>query len=109
MTKPLNVVTLTLIAWLAGFAAHAQYKAPSQYFPKNRPIPNAPGGQPTAPKQPPATPQQARFKDVTVNSQFYFLVDTNRAHPWMKISVTTAKNNKSGVTQAINGETPVQR
>jgi len=43
-----------------------------------------------------------------VNSQFYFLTDTNRAFPWTKISETTAKNTK-GITRAFSVETPVQR
>jgi len=109
MNKPIRNVLLTLIALVAATAVHAQYKAPSEYFPKNRPIPNAPGGRPASPTQPPAALQQAKFKDVTLSSQFYFQVDTNRAHPWVKISVTTAKNNKSGATQVIHGETPVQK
>ena len=87
-------------------AVDAQYKAPSQYFPKNSP---APGGQPGVPRTPPPAPQPPKFKELAVNSQFYFLSDTNRAYTWTKISDTTAKNTKNGVTQAINGETPVQR
>ena len=68
------------------------------------------GGQPpAAPAKPPAAPQQPKFKDVTVNSQFYFLADTNRAFAWTKTSDTTARNTKNGVAQAINGETPIQR
>jgi hypothetical protein len=98
-------------AWfLFGPAALAQYKAPSQYFPKNRPVPGQPGSPaPGAPRQPPAAPAQPKFKDVPVNSQFYFLTDTNRAFAWTKTSDTTAKNTKNGVSQAIHGETPVQR
>jgi hypothetical protein len=92
--------------------ALAQYKAPSQYFRKDFPAPN-PGGQSGAPKSlaapAPAAPQQPKFKDVVLNSQFYFVTDTNRAYAWTKISGTSAKNTKSGVTQIINGETPVQR
>jgi len=95
---------------LMGPDATAQYKAPSQYFPKNRPVPGAPGGQPSAPpKQAPAAPQQSKFKELSVNSQFYFLTDTNRAFPWTKTSDTTAKNTKNGAAQVINGETPIQR
>ncbi len=109
MNKPLRTLLLTLITLVAGTLAHAQYKAPSEYFPKNRPIPNAPGVRPSAPSQPPTAPQKAKFKDVTLNSQFYFMADTNRVHAWTKISVTTAKNNKNGITQVINGEIPVQK
>ena len=98
------------VCLLAGAGALAQYKAPSQYFPKNKPVPGAPGGQPpAAPRQPPAAPQQPKFKDLPVDSQFYFQTDTNRVFAWTKTSATTAKNTKNGVAQVINGETPIQR
>jgi hypothetical protein len=45
---------------------------------------------------------------VTVNQQFYFLNDTNRAFPWTKLTATTAKN-PQGVTRPINGETLVRK
>jgi hypothetical protein len=88
----------------------AQYKAPSQYFPRNSPSP-LPGGQPNpnAPQQRPPAPQPPKFKDVAVNSQFYFVVDTNRTYAWMKISPTTATNMQNGIVQVIHAETPVQR
>ena len=89
-------------------SADAQ-KAPSQYFPKKSPIPGAPGSPKSPDKQPPAAPQAPRFKDLPLNSQFFFPSDTNRAYAWAKISVNAAKNTKNGVTQIINAETPVQR
>ncbi len=93
---------------------HAQYKAPSDYFRKDSPNrpggPAQPGGPPAAPGSPkPAVPQQPAFKDLAVNTQFYFVTDTNRAYAWTKITGTTAKNAKNGITQTINGATPVQR
>lgn len=104
-------ILLAAVSLLTSLEALAQYKAPSQYFPKNRPVPGAPGGQPpaSAPKPPAAAPAQPKFKDVTVNSQFYFLADTNRAFAWTKTSDTTARNTKNGAAQVINVETPVQR
>jgi hypothetical protein len=105
---------------LAGSVAQAQYKSPRQYFPKDAPGANPSGrtapatpGTPGAPATPttparPAVPDRPKFKDVVVNSQFYFLTDTNRAYPWTKISETSAKNAK-GVTRAFNVETPIQR
>jgi hypothetical protein len=103
-------VMVTTAFLCVGWGAQAQYKAPSQYFPKNSP---APGGKPATPQapaqKPPAAPQQPKFKDLPLNTQFYFLSDTNRAYAWMKISAATAKNTKNGLTQAINVETPVQR
>src|ERR1043166_87936 len=86
-----------------GLAAQAQYKSPSQYFPKNNP-----GGQPVAPRAP-TTPQPPKFKDLPLNTQFYFVSDTNRTYAWMKISSNSATNTKNGVTQVIHGETPIQR
>jgi len=92
-------------------AAHAQYKAPSQYFRKDFPAPR-PGapqqsGSPKAAAN--AKPQQPKFKDLTTNATFYFLSDTNRSYAWTKVSVTAAKNTKTGATQPINGETPIQK
>ncbi len=98
---------------VAGPAANAQYTAPSRYFPKNFPAPS-PRSQPAAPKAPatPApttTPTQPKFKDLSVNTQFYFLSDTNRTYMWTKISSNTATNTKNGVVQTIKAETPVQK
>ena len=93
---------------------HAQYKAPSDYFRKDSPNrpggPAQPGGAPAAPGTPkPAAPQKPAFKDVPMNTQFYFLTDTNRAYAWTKITDSTAKNEKNGVTRPIAAATPVQR
>jgi hypothetical protein len=97
-----------------GPSAQAQYKGARDYFPKNPPPPTGGGGAlPGAPKapdaQPPAKPAGPKFKDVAVNSDFYFLSDTNRVYPWTKLSATTAKNTKNGVVQTINGESPVRK
>lgn len=108
MKSPLAITMLVLAA---STMVHAQYKAPSQYFPKSRPIPGAPGGTPTTPSTPskPAAAAVTKFKDLSVNTSFYFKADTNRLYAWTKVTATTAKNNKSGVTQTINGEIPIQR
>lgn len=98
--------------------AHAQYKGPKSYFPKAYPAPAQAGqpapadpnnARPVAPPQNAAKPQLPKFKDLPVNSQFYFLSDTNRAYGWNKISNTTATNSKNGVIQIINAETPIQK
>jgi hypothetical protein len=110
---------------LLGSAAHAQYKGPKDYFPKNNPSfpANAQGAaagannqgaakaQPAPKPQPvqPAKPQQPKFKDLALNTEFYFLSDTNRTFSWTKLSASSAKNTKNGVTATINGETPIQR
>lgn len=96
-------------------ALYAQIKGPSDYFRKDSPNrpggPAQPGGTPSAPpgNAKPAAPQQPTFKDVAVNGQFFFVTDTNRAFAWTKISDTSAKNEKNGLTRAIPAATPVQR
>ena len=85
-------------------------KAPSQYFRKDSPRnPGSPGAPAAPDKAAPTAPQAPKFKDLPVNTQFYFVSDTNRAYAWTKISADSAKNTKNGVTQAINGETPVRK
>jgi hypothetical protein len=113
--KGLFLPAVIVSGLLSAAAARGQYKAPRDYFPKNNPVPdvNANGAQPpnrNAPtNQPPAKPQQPKFKDLPVNTQFYFLADSNRAFTWVKVSSTTATNVKNGVVQPINGEVPVQK
>lgn len=105
---------LVTLAMAICFSVQAQYKAPSQYFRKDFPAPK-PGGAPQqgATKAPeshvPSKTTQPKFKDISTNASFYFMSDTNRAYPWTKVSGTSAKNTKTGATQPINGETPVQR
>jgi len=109
----LPAVLATVIASCA-VQAHAQYKAPSQYFRKDSPGVGGNGapaqgapGTPGSPARPAAT-EKPKFKDVAVNSQFYFLNDTNRSFPWTKVTATTAKNSK-GVTRALPTELLIQR
>jgi len=95
----------------------AQIKGPRDYFPKNNPGPftNGPrSGQPNARnvpnnRQQPDKPQQPKFKDVAVNSQFYFQADTNRAFAWIKVSSLSASNVQNGLVRTISGETPIQK
>ena len=121
LTAMKALILIAALSCLCGsLTVQAQYKAPSQYFRKDSPqnSPQTPGGQPAAPRPPaaqppapqaPAVPPQPKFKDVQVNAQFYFLTDTNREYAWTKLSSTSAKNTKNGVTQSINAETPVQK
>jgi hypothetical protein len=112
-------IGMALCLVLLASEAFAQYKGPKDYFPKNNPVPGVgnagggganPGGAgPAAPGQPANPPAKPKFKDVPLNTQFYFLSDTNRTYAWSKISATTAKNTVNGVTQTINAETPIQR
>src|SRR5437764_6367039 len=102
----------------------AQYKAPRSYFPKNYQPPPANNGQAATPaqpgsgagqgaatnkQQPAAKPQPPKFKDLAVNSQFYFLSDTNHSFAWMKISTSVASNTVNGVARPISAETPIQK
>src|SRR5262245_11806419 len=114
-----GLIAATLIS--SALPTNAQYKAPSQYFRKDSPGVNRSGrpssythpDPPVSPKAPaapsrPAATEKPKFKDVSINTQFYFANDTNRAFPWTKVTATTAKNAK-GVTQPIKGETAIQR
>ena len=56
-----------------------------------------------------AKAQAPKFKELPVNSQFYFLSDTNHSFAWMKISTTMASNTVNGAKAPINGETAIQR
>lgn len=110
----MKALILLVASLLVAPALFAQYKAPSDYFRKDSPNrpggPAQPGGPPAAPGNPkPAAPQKPAFKDVPVNTQFYFLTDTNRAYAWTKLTDTTAKNDKNGLTRAIPAATLVQR
>ena len=110
----MKAVNLLVASLFVAPALFAQYKAPSDYFRKDSPNrpggPAQPGGPPAAPGNPkPAASPKPAFKDVPVNTQFYFLTDTNRAYAWTKVTDTTAKNDKNGLTRAIPAATLVQR
>ena len=121
------VAAVSVAFALLGTRADAQIKGPRSYFPKNYQAPPA-GSQGTAPSSVPQggngmagsapaanaaaaakPPPIPKFKDVQLNSQFFFLSDTNHEYPWMKISTSTATNVKNGVVRPINPETAVQR
>jgi len=108
--KPFVVCALALLVSVSiENNAQAQYKAPSQYFPKNYPAPQpGSGGSGRSATNAPAL-QMPMFKDLSVNTGFYFKSDTNRTYLWTKTSTTQAKNTKNGIVQNIGGETPVQR
>jgi len=87
----------------------AQYKGPRNYFPKNYPAPQPGSGASPAGTNSLERPQQPRFKDLPVNTGFYFLTDSNRTYLWTKTSANQAKNSKNGIVQTISGEAPVQK
>src|SRR4051812_16470134 len=92
--------------------SQAQYKAPSQYLPKDFPASrtrppaafNSSSNSTLNPKV--AKPLPPKFKDLALNATFYFLSDTNRGYLWTKTSASQAKNSKNGVVQTIPGEAP---
>jgi hypothetical protein len=65
--------------------------------------------QPTQPAAPStaASAAQPRFKDLAINSTFFFLSDTNRAYPWVKISATTARNTVNTNVATISAQIPI--
>lgn len=109
---------LILVASMTSLlSAQAQYKGPRDYFPKNNSVPGVtnpatartPGQQGSTTPAAPAKTSSPKFQDLPLNSQFYFISDTNRTYSWTKLTATTAKNTKNGVTTSIKGETPVQK
>jgi hypothetical protein len=118
----MKALAVVFVLGAAVTVAQGQYKAPSQYFRKDFPTTNPSGQQPQpqAPQQPqarqsgatnkaPVQPALPRFKNVGTNAQFYFLSDTNRAYPWVKISSSVATNTKTGARQSLHPEIPVQQ
>lgn len=113
--KTFAISALAAVLWLSlALTGGAQYKAPSQYFPKSFPAPSAgggasPAGTNSAAKQQPAQRLTPKFKDLPVSAGFYFISDTNRVYLWTKTSTSQAKSTKNGIIQTISGETPVQK
>ena len=112
--KPIAIGALVAVACSLVGNAPAQYKGPRSYFPKNYPAPQpggntAPGATNSPANSNPAARQPSKFKDVPVNTGFYFQTDTNRTYLWTKTSTSQAKNTKNGVVQTISGEAPIQR
>jgi len=58
-------------------------------------------------QQPTQPAAQPKFKDLAVNSTFFFLSDTNRAYPWVKISGTTARNTVNTNVATISAQIPI--
>lgn len=114
----MKTLAVVLLWGAAALGLQAQYKAPSQYFRKDFPAPvkagqqqqQQPPQQHHATGNPQATNSAApKFKDVGTNSSFFFMTDTNRSYPWMKISSSVATNTKTGAKVTLSPQTPVQR
>ena len=72
---------------------YGRYGRPSAPGMPGAPVTPTQPGQPAQPAPPVPIPAEAlRFNSVPVNGSFYFLVDTNRAMLWTKISASSASN-----------------
>jgi len=117
MLDAMRLSMLLLIAMLAGLLAAREAQAQRRGQKGGRGGRAAPAQTPAQPPaQPPpkpATPSdqpviaQTRFKDLAVDSTFFFLSDTNRDYPWKKISATSAQNTVNSNVAAISAQTPV--
>jgi hypothetical protein len=73
------------------------------------------GMRPPMQAPPPATnatakvvkPGQNKFGDLTNNTTFYFLADTNKTYLWTKISTTTASNTVTKTVTTLKAPTVV--
>jgi hypothetical protein len=107
----LVVVLLSLTEAEAGYGRRRAYN----YYPPDSSLPQPPADQnqnnpsrPTQPNQPkqPAEKQE-QFKEVPVNSTFYFVADRNKSFPRIKISDTTARSVKDGKVSQVPAATVV--
>jgi hypothetical protein len=92
----------------AGYGRRRAYN----YYPPDSSLPQPPADQnqnsparPAQPKQP--AEKQEPFKEVPVNSTFYFTADRNKSFPRIKISDTTARSVKDGKVSQVPPATVV--
>lgn len=52
---------------------------------------------------------QLTFQELSLNTSFYLLSDTNRMYQWVKVSATSATNTMNGKQATIGGAIPVKR
>ena len=102
----LVVVLLSLTEAEAGYGRRRPYN----YYPPDSSSPQSPADQnnpsrPNQPKQP--AEKQEQFKEVPVNSTFYFVADRNKSFPRIKISDTTARSVKDGKVSQVPPATVV--
>jgi hypothetical protein len=112
MLPGMRISVLMLLVALTSLFAARETQAQRRGQRPDRAGRTAPARQPVTPSQPAVpsdrlAPGQTRFKDLGVDSTFFFLSDTNRAYPWKKISDTTARNTVNTNEAAISGQTPV--
>ena len=118
MLGDMRVSVLVLVVALASLFAARETQAQRRGQKSDRGKRAAPAQQPATPAQRPAQPAapsttapatQTKFKDLTVDSKFFFLTDTNRAYPWVKISDTAARNTVNTNVATIPGQTPIKQ
>jgi hypothetical protein len=100
-------VTLEVEAGYGGRRRAYNYYPPDSSVPKPPADQNNPArpAQPNQPKQP--AEKQEPFKEVPVNSTFYFAADRNKSFPRIKISETTARSVKDGKVSQVPPATVV--
>lgn len=91
---------LTVLFAMLGVAvdANAQYGRRRNYY-APAPAPSTNKNQPAPPKTPVEKPEP--FKDVKVNSTFFFVADKKKSFPRIKISETIARSVKDGQMSAV--------
>ena len=109
-------VLVLAVVWSALTQAEAGYggrRRANNYYPPDTAPPQLPPDQtdlsrPARPSQskPPAEKQQP-FKDVPVNTTFYFAADRNKFFPRIKISDSTARGVKDGKVSQVPSATLV--
>src|SRR5205809_4361456 len=107
----LLTLVLLMTAGVLLQTAHAQWSYRRVQYRYNNPRPAPPTNQVGKPTQPAEKP--VKFKDLPLNSEFYFLADKDRKlFPRIKISNTAAKNvptrgTPTVSTNAVPGDTLV--
>jgi len=107
----LLTLVLLMTAGVLLETAHAQWSYRRVQYRYNNPRPAPPTNQVGKPTQPAEKP--VKFKDLPLNSEFYFLADKDRKlFPRIKISNTAAKNvptrgTPTVSTNAVPGDTLV--
>ncbi len=97
-----RALALAVIFLLAADLHAAMYRRNNNTAPKAN---NPPPAQPPQTKAP--APKQETFKDLPVNTTFYFASDINKAFPRLKISDTMARSLADGIVGVIPLTTPV--
>ena len=99
-----NCITLGIILLCFLLDASAQYGRRRNYY-VLPPVPGTNQNQTGTAKAPVEKSEQ--FKNVPVNTIFFFAADKNKSFPRTKVSETTAKSVKDGSVSKVPAATPV--